>query len=64
MEQRKLIKNKLNIIKTKHVFKRKVLLLKGSKNRRFIEQLRHVSEELTLDKHNNNDMSIINTTIH
>ena len=30
----------------------------------FIEQMRHVSEELTLDKDNNNDMSIINTTIH
>lgn len=39
MEQRNLIKNKLNIIKTKqnktkHVLKRKVFLLKGSKNRK------------------------------
>lgn len=33
MVQRKLIKNILKIIKTKHVLKRKVFLLKGSKNR-------------------------------
>jgi len=59
MEQRKLIKNKLNIIKIKHVLK-----LKELKIERLTEEMRHFSEELTLDKCNNNDMSIINTTIH